>query len=237
MCRNLLLRAGNRTKCQQSRHSPATLADGWIIMPKWLIIIATSALAGFFGFACGSLLTRPDRQKIQSTQEQAQKLKSENAALRVNISSMGVEPEDALPPSDLPIWEMNKKQFLGFCASRSFIPDPSKYRNNLNVTFFQTEGDYTFRVFWIPVIDKLYIKQILICRTDIEDSLENAEPVLLAWKRILPEIVPLFIKLKKETNSYVLDSKIKRFRDTDYVYWYAKNNKYVLFYKPFDDEK
>lgn len=198
-------------------------------MPKWLIILTTTALAGFLGFACGSLLPRPGRQKIQSAQEQTKKLKSENAALRVNIASVGIEPEDVLPPSDLPVWEMNKKQFLGFCASKGILPELSIYENNMEYTFFQTEKNCTFRVHWKPVIDKLYIKQIFIYRPGVKDSLSNAEPVLAIWQKILPEIVPLFVQLKEDTDPYDVSEAV-RFRDTDYVYKYTHTNKYVLFY-------
>lgn len=199
-------------------------------MPKWLIVIVTTALAGFLGFACGSLLTRPDRQKKQSALDQAKKLTSENAALRVNIASVGIEPEEVLPPPDLPVWDMNKKQFLGFCASKGFLPSNT---DNLQMTWFETENDCLFCVTWKIEGRKFYIEEIFIYRPDVEDSLTNAEPVLAIWEKILPEIVPLFIQLKKETNPYSLGSKTVRFRDTDYVYKYAPANKYVLFYKFF----
>ena len=34
-------------------------------MPKWLLVFVFSAIAGLIGFACGSLLTRTDRQAAE----------------------------------------------------------------------------------------------------------------------------------------------------------------------------
>ena len=53
--------------------------------------------------------------------------------------------------------------------------------------------------------------------------------VLAIWQKILPEIVPLFVQLKEDTDPYDVSEAV-RFRDTDYVYKYTHTNKYVLFY-------
>lgn len=85
-------------------------------MPKWLIIVVTTALAGFLGFACGSLMTRPDRQEHKTALTKVKKLNTslldDNNALRHDVAKIQRQKQ-----------KQNTKAFrLSLGSFKTFLP-------------------------------------------------------------------------------------------------------------------
>jgi len=192
-------------------------------MPKSVIVLITAALAGIIGFAAGALLFRPD---------QAATNQPPGPAAPATVTAAGAC--DCIVcqfPSDHPL-QMNKVQFLKYCADKGFYPENDgtiDWSKQLGMAIFDTGNTCHFRTVWRISGAHFWIDQILICNADFPHSPENAQPVLAIWQQILPDIVPLFKELQSRSHPYGPATE-KQYKDTYYMYDCSRNNKYFLNY-------
>ncbi len=219
-------------------------------MPKWLIAFASGALAGVVGFACGGLLTSADRQAAESIVSQAQEaqheaeslvsgLQADNKKLNAEITQkkkrisefnrITTELRAKIEAAYLPktVFLMQKKQFLYYCNIKG-LPQKKEQYGVEGQTELESDGPQEIRVQWIEVDGRQHIKNIVISHTMVEHTLEAAKPILALWSIIEPDIVPFFAEAFNEMSPHRGQSKLKKYKDSPYVYGISQNNKYYI---------
>ena len=85
------------------------------MIPKWMIVFITAAVAGIVGFTCGALLTRPDRDNFAPRREDYFTLRFGNVDIPMETVRMRVVLHVTRPGSsksetapDSAVWLMER---------------------------------------------------------------------------------------------------------------------------------
>jgi len=133
-----------------------------------------------------------------------------------------VEPS----PSQSDILYMNRIQIIDFLHKKGFKAKEG-WEYTTDMTKFETKNNAVLVIAWKEDSGNHQIKDILVGNMHEEDSLKNAQPVLEIWRQIKPDLVDLFIELRKAVNPYGAGQKLS-YKYGPYMYGWAPNNKYYL---------